>query len=300
MYTMTKKADTCLIAPTLVGIDHRGSGDGAAWPVILPLTTVTKDARHALAAVTLIQTGYGERPGQAPRVPGLNKPLGTLVDGQKHAVVACAIKHYGGVVGQGLEKPLGTITKVDHHSLCTGNVVKLYGTSTSAGLDEPLPTVTKGGQHLAMAVGHLQHYYSEGGQDQALGTPMHTIPTKARHALVLGELGFNLAGAFRVARFLMKYGNWIPKTYVHLGGRYRPVVMIRKGSDWYLMTDIGLRMLQPHELAKAQGFPDDYILTGTKSEQVAKIGNSVCPPVAEALVRANLVAEAAQPYEAIA
>jgi DNA (cytosine-5)-methyltransferase 1 len=49
-----------------------------------------------------------------------------------------------------------------------------------------------------------------------------------------------------------------------------------------------MRMLQPRELARAQGFGEDYILTGTKSSQVARIGNSVCPPVAEALVRANI------------
>ena len=56
--------------------------------------------------------------------------------------------------------------------------------------------------------------------------------------------------------------------------------------------DIGLRMLQPRELARAQGFPDTYILTGTKTSQVARIGNSVCPDMAEALVRANFPAAA--------
>lgn len=55
------------------------------------------------------------------------------------------------------------------------------------------------------------------------------------------------------------------------------------------IVDIGLRMLRPRELARAQGFPDDYKLPGTLSEQVARIGNSVCPDMAEALVRANYV-----------
>ena len=59
------------------------------------------------------------------------------------------------------------------------------------------------------------------------------------------------------------------------------------GEDWQIV-DIGMRMLTPRELARAQGFPDTYELTGTKTSQVAKIGNSVCPPVVEALVRANL------------
>jgi DNA (cytosine-5)-methyltransferase 1 len=61
------------------------------------------------------------------------------------------------------------------------------------------------------------------------------------------------------------------------------------GED-YQIVDIGLRMLQPRELARAQGFPDDYALHGTKKKQVAMIGNSVPPCMAEVLVRANYVA----------
>ena len=64
--------------------------------------------------------------------------------------------------------------------------------------------------------------------------------------------------------------------------------LVTVAGQKYQIADIGLRMLAPRELAKAQGFPDSYILTGTKSCQVAKIGNSVCPPIAEALVRANV------------
>lgn len=57
--------------------------------------------------------------------------------------------------------------------------------------------------------------------------------------------------------------------------------------------DIGMRMLAPRELARAQGFPDSYRLEGTKSQQIARVGNSVVPQVAAALVRANLEREVA-------
>ena len=68
------------------------------------------------------------------------------------------------------------------------------------------------------------------------------------------------------------------------------------GGVQYEVSDIGLRMLQPRELFKAQGFPDGYIIEFAKrdgkrlsaSAQVRMCGNSVCPPVAQALVRANL------------
>ncbi|MFM2091500.1 MAG: hypothetical protein RLZZ127_1989, partial [Planctomycetota bacterium] len=53
------------------------------------------------------------------------------------------------------------------------------------------------------------------------------------------------------------------------------------------MADIRMRMLKPGELAAAQGFPAAYRLTGTVTEQIGRIGNSVCPPAARALVAAN-------------
>lgn len=64
-------------------------------------------------------------------------------------------------------------------------------------------------------------------------------------------------------------------------------------GETYAIVDIGMRMLTPRELARAQGFPDSYILTGTKTEQIARIGDSVPPQVVEAIVRAQFGLEAA-------
>jgi DNA (cytosine-5)-methyltransferase 1 len=62
----------------------------------------------------------------------------------------------------------------------------------------------------------------------------------------------------------------------------------------YVVADIGMRMLAARELYRAQGFPDDYLidveLDGkrlTNKAQVRMVGNSVCPPVAAALARAQ-------------
>ena len=65
--------------------------------------------------------------------------------------------------------------------------------------------------------------------------------------------------------------------------------LVRCSYTGRALVDIGMRMLSPRELARAQGFPDSYQLTGTIADQIEGIGNSVCPPVAAALVRANLV-----------
>ena len=210
--------------PFIVRIGHTGHGDaGKVRSVHEPLSTITSKAEHCLVSPTLVQTGYGEREGQAPRVPGLDKPLGTIVaGGTKHALVAAFLaKHYTGVVGSDLRMPIGTVTSVDHHSLVAAFLVKFYGS---------------------------------GGQWAGLDEPMHTLPTKDRMGLV------TVAG------------------------------------EQYRIVDIGLRMLQPRELARAQGFAESYLLDAPhlgrplpKHAQVRMIGNSVCPPMAEALVRANFV-----------
>ena len=208
---------------------------------------------------TLIARGWGERKGQAPRVPGLEKPMGTVVGGGvKHALVAAFLsRHFTGCPGREVNSPLPTVTAKDHHSLGFAFLSKFYGTSTGAPLSEPLPTVTagggKGGGHLAEVRAFLVKYYGSGGQTADLFDPLHTITAKARFGLVV----------------------------IH--------------GEPYQIVDIGMRMLAPHELFAAQGFPADYdITTGddgvrlTKTEQISLAGNSVCPPVAEAIVAAQV------------
>lgn len=200
----------------VMSIDHQSSGpSGGLAGSDDPLTTVTSKARHCLVSPTLIQTGYGEREGQAPRVPGLHKPLGTLMaQGQKHGLVAAFLaKHYGGVVGQPMDKTIGTVTAKDHHSLVQAFLLKYYGSDQNPQMLEPL----------------------------------HTITAKHRFGLVT----------------------------VH--------------GEKYHIADIGMRMLQPPELFRAQGFPDDVKLIGTKTSQIRLCGNSVSPPVAAAIVRANMI-----------
>ncbi|EYS89489.1 type II restriction endonuclease subunit M [Cupriavidus sp. SK-4] len=217
-----------------------------------------KGGHFALASATLVQTGYGERPGQAPRAPGLDKPLGTAVaGGVKHALVSAFLaKHYGGNYdgpGVGLDTPASTITTADHHALVSSNLVKLRGECTGSAADEPVSTVTAGGTHIGEVRAFLVKYYSEGGQDQDCRDPMHTIPTKDRLGLV------TVAG------------------------------------EQYQIADIGMRMLEPHELYAAQGFPSSYVIAPVingrrlpKHAQVRMCGNSVSPPMAAALVRANV------------
>ena len=370
--TITSAPGFAMVAPTIVPVTHQG-GDRTE-SIGEPFRTITGAHRgeKALGVATLVQVGYGEREGQAPRALDIEKPLGTVVGAAaKHALVEAELapfvmtnttghpgagvdmpvptitaagnqavataflaKHYTGVVGSDLTDPIGTVTACDHHSLVTAfltehanasnqrvmpadaplrticaqvkgghfsmvsahitkfrtgatgsdmntplptitagpkenpagaphalgivtsNLVKLRGTSTAAGTDEPLGTVSAGGQHHAEVRSFLLAYYGT-DQSQGLADPLATVTSRDRFGLVT----------------------------IH-------------GQD-YQIVDIGLRMLQPRELFRAQGFPDDYIIGDdpaqglklTKSAQVRMCGNSVCPPMAKALILANFAHE---------
>lgn len=221
-----------------------------------PLRTITTGGHHALVSPTLVQTGYGEREGQAPRALDIGKPLGTVVAGQKHALVqAFLAKHYTGVVGSDLNDPMATVTSVDHHSLVAAHLVAIDNQSSNAGhrsITDPLLTTTTENRHALVRAFLVKYYGTD--QDPQMGEPLHTVTTKDRFGLVTVK------------------------------------------GEPYAIVDIGLRMLTPRELYRAQGFPDSYAIDKgsdgrplTKTAQVRMCGNSVCPPLARALVAANFV-----------
>lgn len=245
--------------PHLIKVNH-GKMEARGASLEDPLPTVTASRRgDALIAPTLVQMSYGEDmkraggAGQKARVPGLDKPLGTVVaQGQKHGLVAAFLaKHFGGVVGHELQRELGTITARDHHSLAAAHLVKLRGECHGADLTDPAPTLTAGGNHVAEVCAFLLKYYGTARAGQQLSMPMHTLTGKHRLGLVAVE-----------------------------------------GVD-YQIVDIGMRMLEPHELLRAQfgKYAGAYDLSAakTKTAMVRLIGNSVCPEAAEALVRANIM-----------
>ncbi len=218
-----------------------------------------KGGHFALVSASLTQIGYGEREGQAPRALDITKPLGTVVSSGKHALVcASLIKHYTGVVGTEVTVPFGTVTTADHHSvlavtldkpIVTSHIMKMRGTNIGHSMDEPIHTISAGGTHHAEVRAFLIKYHGDGGQWADARDPMHTVVTNDSLALV-----------------------------------------VIKGEQ-YVISDVGMRMLVPRELARAQGFPEHYkleiVVNGkklSKKAQVRMIGNSVCPPLAKAIV----------------
>lgn len=309
---------------------------GKPVPVDRPLGTLTTENHRAIVVPTLVQTGYGEREGQAPRALDIGKPLGTVVGGAaKHALVSAFLaKHYTGAVGSDLQDGMGTVTSVDHHSLVTAHIQRDMGKSIGHAADGPLGTVMAGGGgKSALVTANLVHMGHGEGKDggkrfshgiRDVSDPINTITaTGMPCALVTSNLiklrGTSTAAATdaplhtvsaggqhhaEVRAFLLSYYGTdqdpqIGGPLATVTSRDRFGLVTIKGQD-YEIVDIGLRMLSPRELFHAQGFPANYLIGDdasqglhlTKSAQVRMCGNSVCPPLSEALVRANFAHEA--------
>lgn len=245
-----------------------------------------------------VQIGYGERPGQAPRVMSLMEPLTTVVaGGVKHAVVVphlMNIAHRGwGSKPTGVEEPVPTVvTKAEQAVVtCVVGVGGRRAQSNPTGGDEPLPTTTtKADAGLVMA--YMAQHNGGANGNQAIGRgldePVSTVTNRGSQQQL-------------VYAFMAKYyGNGgqlsaidEPMHTITTKDRMACITVNVNGQD-YVIDDIGMRMLTPRELYTAQGFPKDYVIDTdaqghplTKKKQVHMCGNSVPPQWAEALTRAN-------------
>jgi DNA (cytosine-5)-methyltransferase 1 len=275
--------------PFIVPLTH--SGDTRTYDINEPARTLTTANRgeQALIAPTLINTRNGERLGQEPRcrdiqrpyptvtaegsqgavvIPHLqtmrnsdkpfneaNKPTHTVTAGgaHLHLVSAFLAQHNTDMVGHDAREAVSTIVqKGCTQAVVSAGLVNLKGSDRrQSAPTAPAPTVTAGGTHVAEVRAFLLKYYGT-DQDPRIDEPLHTCTTKPRFGLVM------------------------------VNGEPHEIV------------DIGMRMLTPRELFRAQGFPESYIIDRTpegypitKTDQIHKCGNSVCPQVAAALVGAN-------------
>lgn len=240
--------------PFIVTVNHGGDGF-RGQSLKEPLHTVTAKHGYGIVAPTLIQY-HSETNAHEVRGQSIDEPLMTQDTSNRYAL-SCAhiMKNYGGNytgAGTAPDAPLDTVTAKDHNSLVTAHIMTMRNHMGGQRMDEPLGTITAGTTHHAEVQAFLAKYFSTGAA-KPVNEPLDTITTKDRFALVT----------------------------IH--------------GEEYIITDIRMRMLQPRELFNAQGFPEDYRIDQDadgkaypKSKQVARCGNAVTPPVATALVRANL------------
>lgn len=302
--------------PFIVNMAHGGKIEMLDRPMSTIATE--KGGCRALVSPTLIQMGYGEAKGQAPRVLDLSQPLGTAVAGGiKHAVSSAYLVQAGHGEGKDggkrwshgandIKGPLGTVTASGGgQSLASAFMVQANGgfNSTPArDLREPVSTVTTSGSQQQLIAAHLTALGQNAiGSD--LRDPAQTVLAGAtRFGLVQYHLSPEQeAGALRCAAFLMRYhasgGQWAdlrdPMTTITTRDRLALVTVWLKGQPW-VIVDITLRMLVPRELYNAQDFPESYVIDRTasgkpltKTAQVRMVGNSVSPVPMQQIVSLN-------------
>ena len=247
------------VAPFIT--EHANASSQRNMAVDEPLRTICAQVKggHFAVVAPVIARQFGNSTAN-----DITDPLGTVTaggGGKSQLVAAFMTKFRNGSTGYELDTPVHTITSggeqkrlgtANTQALVTSHMIKLRGQNIGSPITEPVHTVTAGGLHLGEVRAFLIKYYGNEQSGVSLVEPMHTITAKDRLGLVMVQ------------------------------------------GEPYQIVDIGMRMLEPHELFAAQGFSSNYIIdvdsTGKqypKAKQVARCGNSVPPPLATALVRAN-------------
>ncbi|MDV3469054.1 DNA cytosine methyltransferase [Stenotrophomonas sp. C3(2023)] len=319
--TAANRGELMLATPELAPFiaEHANASNQRTMAEDEPLRTVCAGVKGGhFSVVTPILAGVGGRAGQSEPRSGA-EPLYTMTTKADTALVTPhLVKFRGDSVGTAASEPVPTITSgagaarpagaAHALGLASASLVTLRRHMVGADVRTPLTTVAAQAEHHALATAFLEQ--ANGGFYQGAGNdardPVSTITgSGSQQRLVSAELSEltpeQEAGALRVAAFLVKYyGSGIavglaePMDTITTRDRLALVAVHIRGTP-YVIVDIKLRMLKPHELFRAQGFPPEYVIDRTSNgtplkttHQVRMVGNSVSPPPLRALAEANL------------
>ena len=282
-----------LVKPVMAPWTVPNTTNSVGAPASEPVHTVTSAGNQILAAANLIQ--YHTEQTENVRAAGLGNPIPTVDAANRHGLVSAQlVEYYGNGNPLDVYEPMHTVTAHDREAIVCAHIDKYFngeykGCGDRAG--DPLSTVTALPRH-GLCSAHVVKF-----KGQELGQhPEDTLNTITAQGLEYAECRAVLAKV-ESGRDL---GNW-PKSrdllnkYCGYELKEDEVILLIIRGIAYFIADITLRMLTPRELYNAMGFPEDYIIERDyqgneypKSKQVARCGNAVCPPMAEAVVRANL------------
>ncbi len=244
------------------------------------------------SADPFILTYYGPRKEEVEfRGSGINEPLRTQTTENRFGVVTPFLqKYYGQGTGQPVDEPVATLLGQNKFGLVAPVMMTTGHTKTTGrcihtnSVDEPVRTVLSKNDKAVVSA-YLEKSARKG-----------TVPPALGDSLRRGQSPFCSYGGEHVEEvraFLVKYyGQAVGQSLngpLHTVTEKHRFGLVTVQGEEYQLVDICLRMLQPSELALAQGFPASYRLAGTKAQCVALIGNSVSPPLAKVLVKANYV-----------
>lgn len=242
--------------PTMEPFTFSNTGGSVGSPADAPVHTIRTAGGQVLAAANLIQ--YHTEQSEDVRANGLDASLPTVDASNRYGLTAAhLVEFYGN--GQAIDpvEPLHTVTSHDREALIATHIVKFKGPDIGQSPDAPLQTVTAINPFALASVKTVKY---------APGTDLGYWPQI--RALLNKYCGYKLADD--------------------------EILLLWIRGAWRCICDISMRMLTPRELYNAMGFPPDYIIehdyTGKpypKSQQVARCGNAVCPPMASAVVRVN-------------
>lgn len=242
-----------LLAPYLAECNHAGGGHIA--DVTEPYKTITAKHTGGIVAPVLIQ--YHTEQAENVRANGLNCPINTVDASNRYGLVAAnLVEYYTGGRPLDISAPMHTVTSHDREALVAAQCAEFKGQDIGQDCRKPLRTITAGGGEFGVVRVTLNRTGGMGYWPQI-------------RELLNRFCGYDLAD--------------------------NECLVLMIGGVGYYIADITLRMLTPRELYNAMGFPPDYKIERDylgnaypKSKQVARCGNAVCPPLAEAMVRANL------------
>lgn len=277
--------------PFIVECNH--GGDGHTRNIQAPLNTFTRKYTGGICEPIMAPFTFSNTGGSVGADAG--NPVHTIrTSGGQILVGANLIQYHTEQTESarvnGMEMPMPTMDASNRYALTTAQLVEYFSTGRPIDVSGPLHTVTSHDRE-ALACAHVVEFK---GQDigQTVEKPLRTITASCGefadcHAVLVKAGGQDLAHWPQIRSLLNEHCGY------SMGDD--EVLLLQISGVYYFIADILLRMLTPRELYRAMGFPPDYIIdrdyTGKeygKTKQVARCGNAVCPPMATALVRANL------------
>lgn len=290
--TVTGKHTGGVVEPLMVPWTVTNTTNSVGAPVSAPVHTVTSAGNQILASASLMcigQTGGGDR------LRDVRDPVPTVVSKQEACLLSANLIQYHTETTESartadLRSPINTVDAANRYGLATAQLVEYYGNGQAVDVNDPLHTVTSHDRD-ALALAHVVEFKGHDiGQD--LHRPLRTITASAGEFAVCRTILAKVDGS-------RDLGHWpeireLLNKYCGYSLQADEIILLIIRGAAYFIADILLRMLTPRELYNAMGFPTDYIIDRDylgkpypKSKQVARCGNAVCPPMAEAMVRAN-------------
>lgn len=296
--TIVTKNEHLLLTPYLSDFNFNNKGSKMEEPYPTQTTVV----HHSLMTPMLIPMLYYK---DEKRLYDIHEPHPTITAGGQHSALAVPFlsQYLSHTIGTDAKTPISTVMPVDKNALIMPFLSQNFGggyTGSGSPVEQPTPTITSIDHNRLIEAkvdqideNYLVKYYKVGSAHQC-ENPIDTLTTKVRYYLIKSTLIKidvnqipNLGNWKNVRKFLNEYCSY--------NIAEDELLVFSVNDTLYYMFDIGMRMLTPRELYDAQGFPHDYIIDRDAdgkyypaSKQVARCGNAVPPPFAEALVRANL------------